>query len=217
MTRTVGRRAVMQGLASGLGWAAIPGVADASHPVHQHLENHARVDQAEAKANATRWKPEFLAADDFATLVNLGDRIVPGASKAKSAEFIDQLLAVDSIQDQRRFLQALAAFESQARARFGHRWIEITPDQQTEILTDASTGEQSLPLPLPWTPGQPIVYTPPPVPPPPTTLRDHFDHLRTWIGAAYYSSEIGLRELRWTGNLFWEKLPGCDHVDGHAG
>ena len=217
MTRTVGRRAVLQGLASGLGLAAIPGVADASHPVHEHLADHARVDQAEAKANAVRWKPEFLAADDFATLANLGDRLVPGASKAKTAEFIDQLLAVDSLEHQRRFLKALAAFESQARARFGHRWIELTPEQQTTILTDASAGEQSQPLPEPWTPGRPIVYTPPPDPLPPATLRDHFDHVRTWIAAAYYSSEIGLKELGWTGNLFWEKLPGCDHPDGHAG
>lgn len=216
MAPTVGRRAVLQGLASGLGLTAIPGVANASHPIHQHLEHPDRVDQAEAKANAARWKPEFLAADDFATLTNLADRIVPGASRARSAEFIDQLLAVDAVEDQRRFLKALAAFESQARARFNRRWIEITPGQQTEILTDASTGELSQPLPQPWASGQPIVYTPPPDPPPPDTLRDHFDHLRTWIAGAYYSSEIGLKELGWTGNLFWEKLPGCDHADGHS-
>jgi len=48
------------------------------------------------------------------------------------------------------------------------------------------------------------------------TIRDHFNNLREWISGGYYSSEIGMRELGWTGQLFFDKLPGCDHPDGHA-
>jgi hypothetical protein len=36
------------------------------------------------------------------------------------------------------------------------------------------------------------------------------------VSGAYYSSEIGMQELGWTGQMFFDKLPGCDHPDGHA-
>ena len=47
-------------------------------------------------------------------------------------------------------------------------------------------------------------------------IRTHFENLKEWIVGGYYSSEIGMRELGWTGQLFFDKLPGCDHPDGHA-
>ena len=47
------------------------------------------------------------------------------------------------------------------------------------------------------------------------TLRDHFDHLKGWIAGAYYSSEAGLKELGYTGQLFFTSFPDCDHKD-HA-
>jgi len=55
----------------------------------------------------------------------------------------------------------------------------------------------------------------PAVAPQPPTLRDHFEHLKGWIVGAYYSSEIGMRELGWTGNVFYAGFPGCPHPGGH--
>jgi hypothetical protein len=69
----------------------------------------------------------------------LGERIVPGASKARTAEFIDQLLAVDTHENQRSFLNALGAFERRALARTGRPCNALTPGQQDELLTEAST------------------------------------------------------------------------------
>jgi hypothetical protein len=48
------------------------------------------------------------------------------------------------------------------------------------------------------------------------TLRDHFENIKTWVRGAYYSSELGMRELGWTGRVFYEKMPACQHPDGHA-
>ena len=48
------------------------------------------------------------------------------------------------------------------------------------------------------------------------TLRDHFDLLKGWIAGAYYSTETGMRELGWTGNMFYRAYPGCDHPGSHA-
>ncbi len=43
----------------------------------------------------------------------------------------------------------------------------------------------------------------------------HFQNLKGWIAGAYYSSEPGMRELGWTGNVFLAELPGCTHPGGH--
>ncbi len=213
----VGRRAVLQGLLTGLGAVTIPGLADAEHPMREHLSSADLMAHAEQKARAKGWKPEFLDGHQFATLENMSERVLPGATQLKCAEFIDQLLAVESLDNQRRFLSALGAFEGQARMQHGKRWVDLNESEQTEILQSASTGQLSQPKPAPWTSGQPVVYLPPPDPPPPATLRDHFEHLRGWIAGAYYSTESGMKELGWTGNLFFEKLDGCSHPDGHAG
>ena len=47
------------------------------------------------------------------------------------------------------------------------------------------------------------------------TLRDHFDYEKGWISGAYYSSEIGMRELGWAGENFFDAFPACEHSDGH--
>jgi hypothetical protein len=40
------------------------------------------------------------------------------------------------------------------------------------------------------------------------TIREHFEHLKSWIAGAYYSSEIGMRELGGRGP--WPSLPYPD-------
>jgi hypothetical protein len=49
-----------------------------------------------------------------------------------------------------------------------------------------------------------------------TTIRDHFENLKGWISGAFYTSEIGMRELGWTGEMFFQSLPGCEHQGGHG-
>ena len=43
-----------------------------------------------------------------------------------------------------------------------------------------------------------------------------FKDLKTWVSGAYYSSEIGMRELGWTPNRFFPQFPGCKHSAEHA-
>ena len=43
-----------------------------------------------------------------------------------------------------------------------------------------------------------------------------FENLKTWVAGAYYSSEIGMRELGWTPNRFFPQFPGCEHPEEHA-
>jgi hypothetical protein len=207
----IGRRAVLQSLLTGVGaTVALPMVSDA-HPMQQHLANQKKVARADKKATAGAYKPEFLDAHQYATLEAVAERIVPGSTKARVAPFIDQLLAVDTTTSQRSFLGAMGAFEMQAVEKFGKPWKALTAAQQDELLTIASTTAPGLKVAVPAASARPEVTEGK------ATLYDHFANLRGWISGAYYSSEIGMRELGWTGEMFFAELPGCTHADGHSG
>jgi hypothetical protein len=40
--------------------------------------------------------------------------------------------------------------------------------------------------------------------------------LKGWISVAYYSSEIGMKELGWTPDRVFASFPGCEHPEGHC-
>jgi hypothetical protein len=207
----LGRREVLQGLlAAGTG-LALPAVAE-DHPIRGHLSDASRVAAADAGAGAADVKPAFLDAQQLATFTSLAELVVPGSGRAGVAPFVDRLLAVDKAENQTKFVGALGALEAEASARYGHGWSGLTEAQRIELLTAASTAAPARP-PRFWRPGQPVIV--PEEPPAAPTLRDRFDHLKGWIAGAYYSSEIGVRELGWTGNVFFASFPGCEHPGGH--
>jgi hypothetical protein len=45
------------------------------------------------------------------------------------------------------------------------------------------------------------------------TLRDHFDRIKGWVVDAYYSSEPGLKELGYSGQMFFAEFPNCTHPE----
>lgn len=190
------RREVLQRLMGAVGAGFAFPALPAAHPMRRHLGNHARVAAADAKAGAAAVKPEFLDARQLESLTSVAERILPGSTSARVAPFIDQLLAVDTQENQREFLRALDTLQDEAMARDPRGWSSLSDAQQLETLTAASTAE-------------PAGADKPP------TLRDRFEHLKGWIVGAYYSSEIGMRELGWTGSVFFESFPGCVHPGGH--
>jgi hypothetical protein len=141
---------------------------------------------------------------------------VPGSTAARVAPFVDQLLAVDTRDNQLRFVDALGALDADSLARYRRPWKALAEAQQAELLTAASTAERARP-PRFWVRGEAVVVPEPPGAPaePKPTARDRFDLLKDWIAGAYYSSEIGMREVGWTGQTFFPAFPGCPHPDGH--
>jgi hypothetical protein len=188
------RRAALQALASGAAAAfALPVAIEAQHPMHQHLSDPAGLERAQQRAAAAASAPLFLDEHQAKTLEVLAETIVPGSTGARVGPFIDQLLAVESGANQRAFAGALGAFDMMAINRHGTAWIGLTPPQQEALLREASTAD---------------VKT--------SAWRGHFQHLKDWIAGAYYSSETGMRELGWDGNVVHAQLPGCTHPGGHA-
>jgi len=211
--RGISRREAAQLLLSGAAGVALPSMGEA-HPIHKHLANTATMQAAEAKTAAEKWAPEFCNAHQNESLVALAERIVPGSTRAQVNRFIDLLLSVESREAQQRFLNSLAAFDGESLRRFKQSFKALSEVQQKELLTAASTQESGRPR------GQGARgfgrTSRPPDDQATLTLRDHFDSLKGWIAGAYYSSEVGLRELGWNGEVFHESFPGCQHPGGHS-
>lgn len=209
----INRREMVKRVFGGGAAFAIPGVAGA-HPIHKHLADTAVLEQAEVRVAGKEWSPAFLDAHQNETLIVLAELIVPGSTQAQVNRFIDLLLSVDTQDNQKKFVAALSTFEAEALNRHNRPFKALTEEQQVKILTDASTAghEEALhggtdPEAAPSTEEFPAT--------PEQVLRSHFENLKGWISGAYYSSEIGMRELGWTGNYFFESFPGCQHPEGH--
>ena len=173
----IGRRAVLQSLATGVGAAVFASQASAAH-VHQ--------------AAAVATQPEvptgtllFLDQHSFDTLATLSEQIVPGSRATQVPEFLDRLLAVESTDTQKRFTQALGAFEREAREAHGMPWKALTAVQATALLTKIS--------------GQPDS----------DATRQAFDSIKGAVAETYYSSEIGKKELGWDGSVAFAPPSVC--------
>lgn len=208
------RRQMIQRLlgTAGTGFA-LPGLA-ATHPVANHLVSEATMAAAEAKAADPGWEPIFLDPHQNDTLIALAERIVPNSTQAQVNRFIDTLISVDTQENQKKFLASLAEFDHEAISRYNHPFKALSEGQQNTVLSEASTTEASQPGQGVRRRRRPAVPKPG-VAQPVLTLRDHFENIKGWVSGAFYSSEFGMKELGWTGQVAWDSLPGCGHLGGH--
>jgi len=196
------RREMVRRLAAGMGVGAAWPLVAASHPILELLRNDAILEEAE-KLGAADWKPLFLNAQQDESLIAIAESIVPGSTKAQVNRFIDLLLNVDTETHQKEFVAALAALEGEAQKRFAKSFPALDEGQKSQLLMDASliplkensdraeTGEKS------------------------AGLHGHFENVKGWVSGAYYSSEIGMKELGWTADRVFASFPGCEHPEGH--
>jgi hypothetical protein len=207
------RKAIQVLLGGAAAGVVIPGVAE-GHPVREHLAHHAANGAAPAAESDASWQPSFLALHQNETLIVLAERIVPGSAKAQVNRFIDLAMTVETAVTRDQFLRALSAFEGEALARFRAPFRQLAGAQQIEILTAAAASPLSEIQKVrsgDWVSNIARGFIPPAL----ATLGDYFEYLKGWIAGAYYTTEIGMRELRWTGNMAYEDFPGCQHPEGH--
>jgi len=198
LTRREMVRRLLAAAGAGTPWPLVA----ASHTIHALFRNAAVLDEAENLA-AADWRPLILNAQQDETLSALAERIVPGSTKAQVNRFIDLLLNVDTAEHKQKFAEALAAFEAGSQKRFGKRFPSLDASQQNMLLTDASVHpakEDSSDRAGRENRG----------------LHKDFENLKGWISGAYYSSEMGMRELGWTPDRVFASFPGCEHPEGHS-
>ena len=192
------RREMVRRLAgAGAAWPLVT----ASHPVHALLRNDAVLDEAE-KLAAKDWKPLVLSAQQNENLIAIAESIVPGSTEAQVNRFIDLLLSVDT-PEQKSFVDSLAAFEAESLKRFAKDFSSLDEGQKNQLLTDASaTAAKSN------SDGAGVGENP-------ADLHKHFENLKGWVSGAYYSSEMGMKELGWTPERVFANFSGCKHPEGH--
>lgn len=188
--RRVSRRELAKALLSGLAAGIVAPSLPLLHPVHDQLLNGTLLDAADEVLASKPRKRLFLSESQFVSLERLTEAIVPGSRKAQSAAFIDLLLSVDSAKSQQDFADSLAAFETSANQSFHSNIVSLSAAQLNELLQAASTKG----------PGD---YA-------------HFENLKGWTVGAYYSSEIGMRELGWTPDRIFSAFPACTQAESHS-
>jgi hypothetical protein len=148
------------------------------------------------------WKPAFLTDHQNETLIVLSDLIIPatdtpGAKEALVNRYLDLLLSVQPAEFQQLFVAALAFVDSESQKQFGKNFRALARDDQTSLLT-------------PWAyPPDSSFWMEQDKKPDPA--RQHFERLKALIAAAYYGSEIGLKELGWDGTFTHGPYEGCEH------
>ena len=208
----VTRRVALQSLAGGLGLVLGAAPADAMQEAHPLAAHVAQRRTPAARAPQPRHAPSFLDAHQFATLGVIAELMVPGSVASESPQYIDEVLAIESPQVRRSFVTALAAFDAAARVGHGTTFVRLTAAQQRALLEAAAVA--------------PPASSPVPAPPPeatmPTTdaprtiaLETPLAVLKTWIAGAHFSSEAGMKELGFTGSVFFQTFPACAHEEGH--
>lgn len=185
-SRRVAVKALFSSLAAGL---LPPGLASLLSS-RQHLLNEALLDRADEALAGKIYQPVFLTPTQFASLIVLSEAIIPGSHKAQSAEFMDVLLSVDNGNGQQQFVSSLAAMEAASQTMF-HKDVPTLRPLELHQLLEAESAKDS-------SEGSP------------------FGTLKSWTVTAYYSSEIGLRELGWTPDRVFPSFPSCAHPESHS-
>jgi hypothetical protein len=187
--RRFSRRELAEALLSGLAAGLVAPLFPSLHPVERLLLDGKALDAAEARLSPDLAKGSFLSASQLASLAILAEAILPGSRQAQAPQFIDLLLSVDSSEHQEEFLRSEAALEeaSERAARKGIASLNAT--ELHDLLVEVSS--------------------------PQSPAEKHFLNLRHWIAGAYYSSEMGMRELGWTPDRVFSSFPSCAHAEGH--
>lgn len=183
----LGRRVVLQSLATGAGVAAFALPATAAHVHHAAAAASAAAapNAADAASGGATSSRVYLDQHAFDTLALLSEQIVPGSRDAKVAEFLDRLLAVESTDTQKRFTQVIGTFEREAREAHGKPWKSLTAAEATSLLTAISTKPSG------------------------DATREAFDAIKGAVAETYYSTEVGMKELGWSGGVAFAPPEPC--------
>ncbi|MBS1842360.1 MAG: gluconate 2-dehydrogenase subunit 3 family protein [Acidobacteria bacterium] len=184
---TFSRREAARILLSGMAVGAVLPLGATDHPIWKHFEDEHLMHRAEFAMG--EGKLQFLNGEQFASFAAMAEVLVPGSTKAKSANFVDLLLSVGAEKARKDFVESLAGMEGECKKKFGKAFAGLAASEKSELFSAVS--EKSDPL------------------------HAVFLNLKEWASGAYYSSEIGMRELGWTPDRVFAEFPGCAHAEGH--
>ncbi len=125
----------------------------------------------------------------------------PGAKEALVNRYIDLVLAAETPETQRAFLNSLGYLDGESMRRSQAAFRYVSREEQDDLLHGLAyprTGSG-------WAGDTNAV---------PDPGHAHFEALKRRIMTAYYSSQIGERELGWDGAFAHGNYEGCEHPEG---
>jgi gluconate 2-dehydrogenase gamma chain len=160
---------------------------------------------ASKELNVANWKPVFLDEHQNETLIILSDLIIPatdtpGAKEALVNRYIDLVMAAETHENQKSFLGNLAYIDGESMRIYKNTFRYLSREDQDDLLHTMAypiagstwTGEAA---------GADPGFT-------------NFDQIKTHISGAYYTSQIGMKELGRDDNFTHGVYQGCDHAEG---
>jgi len=200
------RASVITGAAAALGTSlsATQNPTQDSTPASELTQAQRGLDASNDLA-APGWKPLFLDEHQNETLIIVSDLIIPatdtpGAKGALVNRYIDLLLAAETRESQKAFLNSLGYLDGESIRRYKAAFRYLAREDQDDLLHSLAypSGNSG------WT-GEAAG---------PDIGHGHFQHLKQRISMAYYSSQIGAKELGWDGAPAHGVYQGCEHPEG---
>jgi len=157
---------------------------------------HAMIEKERASSPAAKYTPKYFPTHQYQMLLLLCDAIIPrdetsrGAVEAGAPEFID-LLTSENEEYQGVFGGGLMWLDNFCTDRYERMFLESTAAQQKEVLDliaykkNAKTNPEL---------SQGIVF---------------FAKLRNMTCDGFYTSKIGIEDLKYIGNTALAEFPGC--------
>lgn len=202
-TQSVSRRQALRQILFGAGALATAPlwVRDLCRTALAASESDFRVLRS-AATDEEGWKPIFLTEQQCRTVDVISELIIPetdtpGAAAAKVYRFVDAVLSESEEYAQKQFLTGLRWIDRRSYQLFGGSFVNITPQQQTALLTVISSPRNQ-------------------------TMENQigvefFGAVKALTITGYYTSDVGIFEELKSGQLYFEDYPGCTHPEHQAG
>ena len=150
--------------------------------------------RAARRPAAAAFKPKFFTAHEYATVRMLVDLIIPkdersgGATDAGVPEFMDFMMGDDPAR-QTPMRGGLAWIDHECEERFDKRFLECTPEQRAAVLDDIAWPQKAKPEVA-----HGVAF---------------FNSFRDLTAAGFFSSKMGVEDLKYTGNTMIAEWKGC--------
>ena len=151
-------------------------------------------DALSAAAQGRNYAPKFFTPSEWKTVRVLADMVIPrdersgGAIDAGVPEFMDFTMN-DRPNSQKWMRDGLAWIDAESNKRFGKGFTDATVSQREAILNDIAW-----PARAPQTMASGVSF---------------FNRFRDLTSSGFWSSEIGVKDLRYMGNVFNPNWNGC--------
>jgi len=147
-----------------------------------------------AANRAAPYTPKFFTPEEYATVAVLADLTIPADARGPSAtgagvpEFMDFVM-VEEMENRDRMRKGLAWLDTESESRFKKSFVTADEHDQKRILDDIAWPKKARPEFA--------------------EAAQFFNEFRNLTATGYWSSQVGIEDLKYIGNTFVQQWTGC--------